>query len=113
MSTIRLISMFVTFMLGAVLAGCSGDGASAAADYRGDALCATAQASAAGTSCDLSVTMHGHTYRLTCDFSQGSCDCFRDSHKVPGGNAFGGTITPMCTVDFFDLEWADCCGTPE
>src|SRR6188474_1498656 len=105
--TVRVASTFVTILLGAVLAGCSGDGGSPA-DYRGDALCASAQTSADGTSCDLSVTMHGHTYRLSCDLSQGSCDCFRDSRKVPRGFAFGGTVTPMCTLDFFDLEWSDC-----
>ena len=109
----RIASTFLTLVLGAVLAGCSGDGTSPAADYRGDALCASAQTSADATSCDLSVTMHGHTYRLSCDLSGGTCDCFRDSRKIPGANQFGGTVTPMCTVDFFDFIWSDCCGTPE
>ena len=106
----RIASTFVTILL--VLSGCSGDGG-APADYRGDALCASAQVSTSGTSCDLSVTMHGYTYRLTCELSAGTCACFRDSHRVPGGNAFGGTITPTCTLDYFDAEWSECCGTPE
>ena len=104
------LAALTAICLGVVLAGCSGD--SPAVDYRGDALCATAQASNVGTACDLSVTMHGHAYRLSCDLSQGSCECFRDNRRVPGAYAFGGT-TPACTLDFFDLEWADCCGTPE
>jgi len=105
-------SVFATMLLAAVLAGCGGGTELRVGDYRGDALCASAQASMAGASCDLSVMMHGHTYRLSCDLSQGSCDCFRDSHKVPGANGFGGSA-PMCTLDFFDSFWSDCCGTPE
>ena len=63
-------------------------------------------------SCDLSITMHGHSYRLSCDLSQQSCDCFRDGHRIPGGSQFGGTI-PMCTLEGFDFFWSDCCGAPD
>ena len=109
----RIVSSFLTIVRGTVLVGCSGDGTSPAADYRGDALCASAQVSTVGTACDLSVTMHGHTYELGCDLERGTCDCFLDSRKVPGAYGFGGTITPTCTLDFFDALWSDCCGIPE
>jgi len=107
---LRVASTSVTILLGAALAGCSGD-ANSPADYRGDPLCASAQVSTVGTACDLSVTMHGHTYELGCDLERGTCDCFRDNSRVPAAYAFGGTTTPMCTLDFFDTEWLDCCGT--
>jgi hypothetical protein len=99
-------------IFGTFLVAACGGGSSAPADYRGDPLCDTAQATATTASiCDLSVTMHGHTYQLSCDFSQGSCDCFRDGGRIPGANQFGGT-SQACTLDYFAGLWSDCCGTP-
>ena len=109
----RIAFRFSMIVLGSALAGCSGGGASAAADYRGDPLCASAQVDSAGSACDLSVTMHGHAYRLTCDLSQQSCTCSRDNRRIPGVYGFGGSTTPTCTISYLDVEWSDCCGTPE
>lgn len=94
------------------LAACGGSGGPAP-DFRGDPLCAGATVTAQGSSCDLSVTMHGHTYGLDCDLSQGQCQCVRDGRRLPDGYAFGGSAAPACTLDQFQYEWMDCCGTPE
>jgi hypothetical protein len=99
-------------LAGLPVAGACGGSSAPPADFRGDPLCQSAAVVAEGTSCDLSVTMHGHTYVLSCDFSQGSCSCFRDGREIPGGNQFGGT-SPACTLEYFDFFWSDCCGTPE
>jgi len=94
-----------------LIAGCGGS--SSPTDYRGDPLCDTAQATATSANvCDLSVMMHGHTYQLSCDFSQGSCTCFRDGGRTNNLFAFGGSA-PTCSFDMFSFEWADCCGTPK
>ena len=107
-----LPAVALPIIVGSLFAGACGSGSGPPPDYRGDPLCASAQATETGTVCELSVSMHGHTYRLSCDSSQGSCDCFRDGARTPGASGFGGAA-PACTVDGFDLEWSDCCGTPE
>src|SRR5262245_2917536 len=97
-----------------LIGACSGGmSAQPAVDDRGDALCANAQATETGGSCDLSIAMHGHTYLLRCDLAAGTCFCSRDGRRLPGEYGFGGSITPSCTVTYLDFEWADCCGTPE
>ena len=109
----RVAAALLTVCLGAALAGCSEGGSSQPADYRGDPLCESAVVTSFRTECYLSATMHGHTYLLSCDLSQGMCDCARDGGRIPGSYAFGGTVTPTCTPDFLDFAWSDCCGTPE
>jgi hypothetical protein len=94
----------------ALVSACSGD-PSPPADYRGDPLCQNAVVTE-GQSCDLSISLHGHTYLLTCDLSQQSCDCRRDGRPA-GLSQFGGSTTPTCTLEYLDFEWSDCCGTPD
>jgi hypothetical protein len=98
--------VFASFMVSA----CGGSSAPPA-DYRGDPLCQTATVTD-GASCDLSLSMHGHTYLLSCDLSQGSCGCRLDGRSA-GASGFGGSTTPACTIAFLDVEWSDCCGTPD
>ena len=105
LSRFVLSAAFASFLLG----GCGGS--SPPADYRGDPLCQDAVVTD-GTSCDLSVALHGHTYLLTCDLSQQSCSCLRDGRPT-GNSRFGGSATPACTLTYLDLEWSDCCGTPD
>ena len=109
-----LSPLVLPIVLGALLAGACGGGTSStpAGDFRGDALCATASVVSQGSSCQLSVTMHGHTYVLNCDLSQHDCQCLRDG-RPSGSSAFGGSATPMCTLADRDFEWSDCCGTPQ
>jgi hypothetical protein len=109
LSVLVVLSVVLTsFLVGA----CSGGASSPAVDYRGDALCQNAVVTD-GTSCDLSVSMHGHTYLMSCDLSQPTCTCRRDGRPVDGASAFGGSATPTCTLTYLDLEWSDCCGTPD
>jgi hypothetical protein len=112
MSRSLLSRLVLPVVLGSFLTGACSGGSAPAADFRGDVACQSAAAVESGTSCELSVSMHGHTYLLRCDFSQGSCDCLRDGRTIPGASHFGGSA-PQCTLAFFDLEWSDCCGTPE
>jgi hypothetical protein len=107
LSRLMLSAVFASFLVGAC-----GSSSSAPTDYRGDPLCAGATVTE-GTSCDLSVAMHGHTYLLTCDLSQRSCDCRRDGRTTGGGSQFGGSATPACTLAYLDFVWSDCCGTPD
>lgn len=103
-----LLVALTSFLVGA----CSGGTSSPALDYRGDALCQNAVV-AEGTSCDLSVSMHGHSYRLSCDLAQGTCTCRRDGRSTGGAFRFGSSSTPACTLTYLDFEWSDCCGTPD
>ena len=112
MSRSLLARLVLSVVLASFTAGACGGSSSPPVDYRGDVACQSAAAVAMGTSCELSVTMHGHSYVLRCDFSQGSCACMRDGRQLPGGSQFGGSA-PTCTLDYFAFEWSDCCGTPE
>jgi len=105
----QLLSVvFASFLVGA----CSGS-SSPPADYRGDPLCRTPTVTD-GASCDLSVSMHGHTYLISCDLSQQNCDCLRDGRPAGGGSyQFGSGMAPTCTLGYLDFVWVDCCGTPE
>jgi hypothetical protein len=102
---VALSVVLTSFLVGA----CSES--SPALDYRGDALCQNAVV-ADGASCNLSVSMHGHAYVLSCDLSQGSCTCRRDGRPT-GESQFGSSSTPACTLTYLDFEWSDCCGTPD
>jgi hypothetical protein len=102
-----LAVMFASFLVSA----CGGSSSPPATDYRGDPLCQSPTI-LDGASCQLSVSMHGHTYLLSCDLSQGSCGCRLDGRPA-GASGFGGSTTPACTTDFLDLEWSECCGTPD
>jgi hypothetical protein len=109
----RLLSrLTLSVVFASSLVGACGSSSSPPTDYRGDPLCQDAVVTD-GTSCDLSVAMHGHTYLLSCDLSQKSCTCRRDGRPIGGGSGFGGSATPACTLTYLDLEWSDCCGTPD
>jgi len=112
MSRSWLSRLVLRVVLGSFVLGGCGSSSPPAVDYRGDPLCQDATAVADGTSCDLSVTMHAHTYLLRCDLSQRTCDCSRDGRRVDSSN-FGGSATPSCTLGYLNLAWSDCCGTPQ
>jgi hypothetical protein len=111
MSGPLLSRLMLSVVLASFLGGACGD-ASPPADYRGDPLCQNPSVTD-GASCDLSASLHGHTYLLSCDLSQPTCSCRRDGRPTGGGSEFGSSATPACTLAYLDFLWSDCCGTPE